>query len=158
MPGSAPLYRAAAACPNSWKPPESTVTAKTSNSRCGRWKASYAAGPSPFQKNTQAVTARKPSTTSAIGSGRNRNRNGSVIRRVLTGSVTAYLSFSPSSGLDLFSGGSEPSDSLIRPKGLRCWSISATTISSETPRCRAWLTSWAISPGVRWPSTASRTA
>ncbi len=76
-PGSAPPYRAAAACPNSWNPPESTVTTNTSRSRCGRSNASYADAASPCSKNTHQVTARNPTTitaTTAAGRGTGTDR------------------------------------------------------------------------------------
>ena len=89
--------------------------------------------------------------------GRNRNRNGSVSRRVARGLVTANLSFSASSGLDLLSGGSDPSASLSSPMGRRCSSTSVATISSETLRRMARLTTVAISAQLRRPSMASST-
>ena len=84
-------------------------------------------------------------------------RNGSVSRRVYRGLVTANLSFSPRSGLDLLSGGSDPSASLSSPRGRRCSSTSVATISSETPLPMARLTIAAISAQLRRPSTASST-
>ena len=89
--------------------------------------------------------------------GRKRNRNGSVSRRVARGLVTANLSFSASSGLDRFSGGSDPSASLSSPIGRRCWSTSVATMSSETLLRMEWLTTVAISAQVRRPSMASST-
>ena len=80
LPGWAPLYRAAAACPNSWKPPESTDTAKTSSSSVGRSKASYADAASPRSKNTHATTATKTTKTTTAITGRNSTRKGSVSR------------------------------------------------------------------------------
>ena len=87
-PGVAPPYLAAAACPNSWNPAITTVTANTSSSSPGRSNASYAAEASPLRKNTHQHTTLNASSSATTTKGRNRTLNGSVSRRVRSGSVT----------------------------------------------------------------------
>ena len=116
-PGVAPPYRAAAACPNSWKPADTTVTTNTRMSSPGRSNASYAADARPFRKNTHQHTTVNARSRATTIQGRKRNRNGSVSRRVRSGSVTAYRKRRASRGFRFFISGLLPSVSTRSPRG-----------------------------------------
>ncbi len=70
-PGVAPPRRAAAACPNSWKPADSTVTSRISSTRPGLAKASWVAEASPLTISTHQQMARKAAVTATTISGLN---------------------------------------------------------------------------------------
>ncbi len=144
-PGVAPPRRAAAACPNSWKPAEKTVTAKTSTSRPGLSNASYVAEASPLRKNTHHVTPAKTAITTSTSSGLNSRAKGDVRRRVRSGSLTAYLNRSASSGLDFSTCGWDPSSPTRSPEGRSWFSTRLRTLSGVTVRPNDALTSRATS-------------
>jgi len=114
-PGVAPPYRAAAAWPNSWKPADTMVKAKTISSSPGWSKAWSVAEARPFSSRTQAHTATNASRTVATTNGLNKRANGAVIRRVTDGSETTYRNVSASSGFDLLTSGCDPSASCRTP-------------------------------------------
>ena len=73
-----------------------------------------------------------PATTT---SGWNSRANGAVSRRVRSGSVTAYLNRSASSGLDRCDApADDPSAATSSPSGRSCSSTSVRTLSLETVR------------------------
>ena len=148
-PGVAPPRRAAAAWPNSWNPAENTVAANTSSSRNGLSNASKVAEARPFSQSTHQHTARNPTSTATTTIGANSAAKGAVSRRVRSGSVTAYLKRSASSGFALRSSGSEPSAATIRPAGRSRSSTSVRTLSAVTVRPAAALTRSATSSRLR---------
>ena len=156
-PGTAPPRRAAAAWPNSWKPAENTVTAITSSSSPGLSNASCAAAARPRSSRTHQHTTRNASSTTAISTGLNRRANGDVIRRVRSGSLTAYLNRSASSGLDFLTSGWLPSGLVSRPSGRSWSSTSVRTLSPVTVVPKPAVTCSATSSYDRRPSIADST-
>ena len=120
-PGVAPPYLAAAACPNSWKPADSTVTAKTRISRPGRSNASYAAGGQPLAEEHPPAHDRERGQQGTTIHGRNRNRNGSVsrLRPVGIGDGISEIA-APATGFASSPAGWLPSGWTSRPEGAAC--------------------------------------
>ncbi len=87
-PGVAPPRRAAAACPNSWNPADSTVTTRISSTSPGLAKASCVAEARPLTISTHQQLARKAAVTRTTISGLKSTAKGAVMRRVRSGSVT----------------------------------------------------------------------
>ena len=97
-------------------------------------KAWYVAEARPFSMNTHQQTAAKATITATTTTGLNSRANGAVSRRVRSGSVTAYLNRSASSGLDFFTSGCDPSGRVSSPIGRSCWSTRVRTLSAVTVR------------------------
>ncbi len=121
------------------------MTATTSSSSPGLSKASYVAEASPFSMKTHQHTATKAATTTATTKGLNSRAKGVVSRRVRSGSETAYLNRSASSGLDFLTSGCVPSARASSPIG-RSWpSTRVRTLASDTVRPKRSLTRSATS-------------
>jgi hypothetical protein len=130
------------------------VTTKTRSSRPGCWKASYVAEASPFSKNTHQQTTANAAMSGTTSSGRNSPANGAVSRRVRSGSVMAYRSRSPSSGLVRLTSGWLPSARVSRPSGRSFSWTRVAMFAALTSRPVDAETAAATSAGSRRPSIA----
>jgi hypothetical protein len=157
-PGVDPPYRAAAACPNSWNPAETTVKANTVSSRAGWSNAWWVAEASPLWRSTQPHTAKNAATSTTTTTGAKSSANGAVTRLVASGSETTYLNLSANKGFERRTSGSDPSAFVSTPRVRSLLSHRVSMSAADTWRPTAAPTASATSAMVRRPSTCSSTA